>query len=174
MGSIANAIIVVAYWVYQTREQIDRHQRTAARRKKQPRLLWKSRQSLVPVLVANLLGLAPDQAHALSLRSQVTYTDLLRLQGRQGYATARSHRRIVDRLLSQWVSTWLAVAGIWRYSSLAALTSIALTPAYAWFVTGHVEWTIATVVIAVFVFVKHKANIERLMSGTESRIGQKA
>ena len=70
--------------------------------------------------------------------------------------------------------TWLAVAGIWRYSSLASLTATALTPIYAWFLTGHMEWIAATGLIAVFVFVRHKGNIERLLAGTESKIGQKA
>ena len=134
-------------------------------------------KGLVPVLVANLLGLAPwvTGACAIAAFAGHLYPIFFGFKGGKGYATALGV--IAGLSIPTFVAvglTWLAVAGIWRYSSLAALTSIALTPAYAWFVTGHVEWTIASVVIAVFVFVKHKANIERLMSGTESRIGQKA
>ena len=133
-------------------------------------------KGLVPVLVANLMGLDPwvTGACAIAAFAGHLYPIFFGFKGGKGYATALGV--IAGLSTTTFVAvgvTWLAVAGIWRYSSLAALASIALTPVYAWFLTGHVEWTIATVTIAVFVFIRHKGNIERLMSGTESKIGQK-
>ena len=133
-------------------------------------------KGLVPVLVANLMGLDPwvTGACAIAAFAGHLYPIFFGFKGGKGYATALGV--IAGLSTTTFVAvgvTWLAVAGIWRYSSLAALASIALTPMYAWFLTGHVEWTIATVTIAVFVFIRHKGNIERLMSGTESKIGQK-
>ena len=133
-------------------------------------------KGLVPVLVANLMGLDPwvTGACAIAAFAGHLYPIFFGFKGGKGYATALGV--IAGLSTTTFVAvglSWLAVAGIWRYSSLAALTSIALTPVYAWFLTGHVEWTIATVTIAVFVFIRHKGNIERLMSGTESKIGQK-
>ena len=133
-------------------------------------------KGLVPVLVANLMELDPwvTGACAIAAFAGHLYPIFFGFKGGKGYATALGV--IAGLSTKTFVAvglTWLAVAGIWRYSSLAALTSIALTPVYAWFLTGHVEWTIATVTIAVFVFIRHKGNIERLMSGTESKIGQK-
>lgn len=133
-------------------------------------------KGLVPVLAANLMGLDPwvTGACAIAAFAGHLYPIFFGFKGGKGYATALGV--IAGLSTTTFVAvglTWLAVAGIWRYSSLAALTSIALTPVYAWFLTGHVEWTIATVTIAVFVFIRHKGNIERLMSGTESKIGQK-
>ena len=133
-------------------------------------------KGLVPVLVANLMGLDPwvTGACAIAAFAGHLYPIFFGFKGGKGYATALGV--IAGLSTTTFVAvglTWLAVAGIWRYSSLAALTSIALTPVYAWFLTGHVEWTIATVTIAVFVFIRHKGNIERLTSGTESKIGQK-
>ena len=133
-------------------------------------------KGLVPVLVANLMELDPwvTGACAIAAFAGHLYPIFFGFKGGKGYATALGV--IAGLSTTTFVAvglTWLAVAGIWRYSSLAALTSIALTPVYAWFLTGHVEWTIATVTIAVFVFIRHKGNIERLMSGTESKIGQK-
>ena len=130
-------------------------------------------KGLVPVLVANLMGLDPwvTGACAIAAFAGHLYPIFFGFKGGKGYATALGV--IAGLSTTTFVAvglTWLAVAGIWRYSSLAALTSIALTPVYAWFLTGHVEWTIATVTIAVFVFIRHKGNIERLMSGTESKI----
>ena len=46
-------------------------------------------------------------------------------------------------------------------------------PIYAWFITGQAETVGALVVIGVFVFVRHEANIRRLLAGNESRIGDK-
>jgi acyl phosphate:glycerol-3-phosphate acyltransferase len=68
--------------------------------------------------------------------------------------------------------TWLVVAVLLRYSSLAALVAAALAPVSAWFLA-----TPGTVCLAAFlamlVFVRHHENIARLLNGTEGRIGQK-
>ncbi len=66
---------------------------------------------------------------------------------------------------------WLAMAKLGRISSLAALTSFALAPVVAVFLAdGDVVKLAFTV--AVLVFIRHHANIRRLLSGTEPRIGQ--
>jgi glycerol-3-phosphate acyltransferase PlsY len=69
--------------------------------------------------------------------------------------------------------TWLAVATIFRYSSLAALCAAAIAPV-AGLVAGF-AWpeVIFTLVLAVLIFFRHSANIERLRAGTEPRIGDK-
>lgn len=80
--------------------------------------------------------------------------------------------------------TWLAVAFIFRFSSLAALAAIALAPVYA-FAADRLLWPLwgGAVVyaqvakmgfaIAVLVWIRHAGNIRRLLSGTEPKIGQK-
>lgn len=65
---------------------------------------------------------------------------------------------------------WLIVAVSLRISSLSALVAIALTPTLA-FALGYNDLFWVTVVIVVLIFVKHKANIRRLLSGTEPKIG---
>jgi len=67
------------------------------------------------------------------------------------------------------LATWLAVAVIWRYSSLAALSAAMLAPAYAWFFTER-QRTELIAVIAVLVIVRHRENIGRLFRGQESKI----
>jgi glycerol-3-phosphate acyltransferase PlsY len=68
-------------------------------------------------------------------------------------------------------ATWLAVATIFRYSSLAALCAAAIAP-IAGLVAGF-AWpeVIFTLVLAVLIFFRHSANITRLRAGTEPRIG---
>jgi len=68
---------------------------------------------------------------------------------------------------------WLGVALITRYSSLAALVTISLLPAWgvAW-QTG--VWGVTWFAIALLVFWTHRTNIKRLWRGHEPKIGQKA
>lgn len=67
---------------------------------------------------------------------------------------------------------WLAMAFIFRYSSLAALTTCVAVPV-ALYLTGQPQFALAFLAMSALVFYKHRANIERLMAGTESRIGAK-
>jgi glycerol-3-phosphate acyltransferase PlsY len=68
---------------------------------------------------------------------------------------------------------WLVVAGLTRYSSLAALIASAVTPVLLW-ITG--EETVASLfaILTVLLFVKHAANIQRLATGREGKIGAKS
>ena len=68
---------------------------------------------------------------------------------------------------------WLAVAFTLRRSSLAALSAFAVSPVAAWYFQS---WKTALLagIIAALVFWKHRANIARLLAGTEPKIGQKA
>ena len=68
--------------------------------------------------------------------------------------------------------TWLAIATIFRYSSLAALCAVAITPIAA-LVAGVPEHAAFTAALAVLIFWLHRANIARLRAGTEPRIGDK-
>jgi glycerol-3-phosphate acyltransferase PlsY len=69
--------------------------------------------------------------------------------------------------------TWLAVATMFRMSSLAALCAAAIAPIMA-FVAGFGWEEIAfTAVLAVLIFWRHRSNIARLIAGTEPRIGDK-
>jgi glycerol-3-phosphate acyltransferase PlsY len=69
--------------------------------------------------------------------------------------------------------TWLAVATMFRYSSLAALCAAAIAPLAA--LVAQFSWpeVIFTLVLAALIFWRHSANIQRLLAGTEPRIGDK-
>jgi glycerol-3-phosphate acyltransferase PlsY len=68
--------------------------------------------------------------------------------------------------------TWLVVAFLLRFSSAAALGAFAVAPVAA---AALGEWRLAglAVVIGGSVYWRHKANISRLLAGTEPRIGRK-
>ncbi len=65
---------------------------------------------------------------------------------------------------------WLAVAAALRYSSLSALVALALAPVLMW-QFGDPQRMEFTILMAVGVWLRHVANIRRLLTGTEPRIG---
>lgn len=66
---------------------------------------------------------------------------------------------------------WLATALATRISSLSALLAAALSPVVAW-ATGRGDLAAVCAFMAVLIFIRHKANIARLMNGSEPRIGR--
>ena len=67
---------------------------------------------------------------------------------------------------------WIVIAFAFRYSSLSALTACVVTPVALWFM-GRANLAILFAVLSVIVFIKHRANIARLLAGTEGKIGAK-
>jgi len=96
----------------------------------------------------------------------------LRFKGGKGVATAFG-----VLIAAAWPvglaagAAWLIVAALLRRSSLAGLVSFALAPFLAWGLADRGVVTLA-VAIAVLIFIRHHANIRRLLAGTEPRIGQ--
>jgi acyl phosphate:glycerol-3-phosphate acyltransferase len=69
-------------------------------------------------------------------------------------------------------ATWALTAAISRISSLSALMAAVLAPLFA-FALGRGDVALAAAFMAVLIFIRHHANITRLMQGTEPRIGRK-
>jgi len=65
---------------------------------------------------------------------------------------------------------WLAVAALTRYSSLAALVASAATPVALWLM-GHRPEAVLFALLTVLLWIMHRANIARLVNGTEGKIG---
>lgn len=69
-------------------------------------------------------------------------------------------------------ATWLAVAGVFRFSSFAALVSSA--SAIVWcLLMGAPQMVILCLALAILIMWRHQENIERIKNGTETKIGQK-
>ncbi len=71
---------------------------------------------------------------------------------------------------------WLIVVAFWRYSSLGSIIAAAALPilVYVLYAPGHAPPTYVTshtILISLLVLAKHWANIQRLVSGTEPRLG---
>jgi glycerol-3-phosphate acyltransferase PlsY len=103
------------------------------------------------------------------------YPVFFRFQGGKGVATAAG----VLLALNPWLglaslATWLAIAILTRYSSLAALVTALLAPIYVVLLHGDAQRAVAVAVMSVLLIWRHRANISKLMDGTESRLGSKA
>lgn len=68
--------------------------------------------------------------------------------------------------------TWLAVAALFRISSLSALAAAVSAPVWL-LLLGRPEAVLAAAVLAAWLILRHHANIRRLLAGTEPRIGKK-
>ncbi|EAS51048.1 membrane protein, putative [Aurantimonas manganoxydans SI85-9A1] len=67
---------------------------------------------------------------------------------------------------------WLSVAFLFRYSSLAALAATLVVPVvYA--ALGYMDAAALTAILTAIVYIRHHANIRRLLAGTEGKIGAK-
>ena len=70
------------------------------------------------------------------------------------------------------IAIWLIAAAAFRYSSLAALIASALTPLALW-VLGQPAMAALFLLLSALLWIMHRANIARLMAGTEGKIGAK-
>jgi acyl phosphate:glycerol-3-phosphate acyltransferase len=66
---------------------------------------------------------------------------------------------------------WLAVAALTRYSSLAALVASAAVPLVLWFIADD-RIVVFFAFLTLLLWVMHRPNIARLLTGTESKIGR--
>ena len=68
---------------------------------------------------------------------------------------------------------WIVTAATFRYSSLSALVATALSPVLVFIMVPSYAYLTATLLMAGFIFWRHQANIRKLLSGTERKIGSK-
>ena len=72
--------------------------------------------------------------------------------------------------LAAFCVIWIAIAAATRYSSLAALVASAATPAVLWW-NHNMREAELFLLLTVLLWITHRANIARLVNGTESKIG---
>ncbi len=134
----------------------------------------------IPVLIALHLDLPPAIVALVCIAAFMghLWPIFFGFKGGKGVATAVGVFAALDlTLFAVFAVVWLLTAAISRYSSLAALLAAAVSglASFAIFnqpqlvpIVGAVFWIVA------FLFQRHRENIERLRSGTESKIGAKS
>ncbi len=137
-------------------------------------LLGDALKGAIPVLAAKWYGLSDLGVSLVMLAAFLGHLFPLyyKFKGGKGVATA-----LGCLLVLSWPAglcllvTWLVVALVTRYSSLAALVAAILSPIFVRYFTE--DHTIVVLIIALLLIYKHKANIQRLLKGTESKIAQR-
>ncbi len=126
------------------------------------------------VLLAGLWGPDPQLMAALGAVLGHIFPLWLRFRGGKGVAT------VLGVLLAfAWpaglaaCATWLLIAGLLRYSSLAGLVALAAAPLYIWLFTRDLQLLELSAVLAAMVWIRHRVNIVRLLKGEEPKIGEK-
>lgn len=101
----------------------------------------------------------------------------LKFRGGKGVATGLgAFMLLAPRAVLVTTAVFLVVIAIFRYVSLASIAAVALFPVHAWLLHDYDEIPLALAMMAVcslLIMLKHHENIERLMAGTENRLGAK-
>lgn len=98
-----------------------------------------------------------------------------RFEGGKGVATAAGVLLGMDPMLGLWsLACWLAIAVVFRYSSLAAMVTALAAPAIVLLRGGSWITAAGLGLMAALLIWRHDANIRKLLAGTESKIGQRA
>jgi acyl phosphate:glycerol-3-phosphate acyltransferase len=98
----------------------------------------------------------------------------LKFRGGKGVATALGVLAGFSGTLALTAATaWLLTALLSRYSSLAALVAALVAPFAAGLLIGRIEITTAVTLMCALLIWRHRGNIQRLLNGTEGRIGGK-
>ena len=137
-------------------------------------LLLDGGKGAAAVLVCTPWGTEAGLAAGLGAGLGHDFPPWLRFKGGKGVATT-----LGVLLAAVWpagvgaVLTWLGVAALLRYSSVAALAALIAAPFYAyWLAEGQAVGLAAG--LAVLSIIRHHANIDRLLRGEEPRIGSRS
>ena len=144
-------------------------------------LLLDALKGYVPVLLADQfgprLGLGEGTVAMVALAAFLghLWPVFFHFKGGKGVATAAG----VLLGLNPWlglatIGTWIIIAAFFRYSSLAAIVAAVFAPFYQLLIWGGGPAAISVTVIGLLLIWRHSANIQKLLKGTESKLGQKA
>jgi glycerol-3-phosphate acyltransferase PlsY len=143
-------------------------------------LIFDALKGYVPVLLVLLYGephgLEEGTAALVGLAAFLghLWPVFFRFQGGKGVATAAG----VLLALNPWLGlatlvSWLLIAVFFRYSSLAALVAAVFAPFYQLLGWGANATAAAVVVMSALLIWRHRANIQKLLAGTESKLFSK-
>ena len=135
-------------------------------------LLGDCLKGLIPVLIAKQLGLPEVWIAATGLAAFLghVYTVFLGFKGGKGVATALGVFLGVSPLsVLIALGIFILVLVRWRYVSLASITAAAAMPIAIAFLEPKKLLIPMSLAIAALVIYKHRENIQRLRSGTESK-----
>ncbi|NIY93088.1 glycerol-3-phosphate 1-O-acyltransferase PlsY [Vibrio diazotrophicus] len=126
--------------------------------------VWAGYFLKIDPLILGLVAIAACLGHM--------YPIFFHFKGGKGVATALGAIAPIGLDLTAMImATWLFVAVIFRYSSLAAIVTVLLAPFYTWLVKP--QYTLPVAMLCCLIILRHHQNIKRLFAGTEPKVGEK-
>ena len=127
---------------------------------------------LAPRVFPNLSGSTLQIVCCIAVIAGHNWTCWLKFKGGKGVATsAGALLAMLPVSLVCALAVWGVVFAIWRYVSLASIAAAVAVPVVTWFAKPELFWF--TALLGAVVIWKHKSNIQRLLAGTENRVGAK-
>lgn len=139
-------------------------------------LLGDTIKGIIPVLIAKWYGLDNFALSFVAFAAFLghLYPIFFRFEGGKGVATAFGCLIALSWPVSLLLlATWLLMAILFRYSSLASLTAAITAPIYLWYFTNP-AFAALGIVMGLLLIYRHQNNIRNLLAGKESKIGKKA
>ncbi|HAS8562490.1 TPA: glycerol-3-phosphate 1-O-acyltransferase PlsY [Vibrio vulnificus] len=137
-------------------------------------LLCDMLKGTIPVWSGYYLGIEPVLLGVIAIAACLghMYPLFFHFQGGKGVATALGAIAPIGLDLTGMIMvTWLLVAILFRYSSLAALVTVLLAPMYTWMIKP--QYTLPVGMLCCLIVLRHHQNIRRLFTGEEPKIGEK-
>lgn len=140
-------------------------------------LVFDALKGYIPIVIAQHMGLDTIAITAVGLGAFLghLWPIFFKFEGGKGVATAAGVLLgFAPGLGGLVLLIWLAMAVVFRYSSLAALTASVAAPILQFEGWGFSAMTIGVIVMSALLIWRHEANIRKLLAGQESKLGQKA
>jgi glycerol-3-phosphate acyltransferase PlsY len=126
-------------------------------------------------------AVAPDKIEYLRIVAGIcavlghNFTCWLKFKGGKGIATSAGvYFALAPLAAGIALVTWIVTAILTRYVSIASIAAAVALPAAVWLTPNSVVLRIVTTALGLLAIYKHKSNIQRLLNGTERRVGQKS
>ena len=182
LGSVSSAIVIARLFGLQDPRQVGSGNpgatnilRYGGKKAAVLTLLGDILKGVIPVLVAHALGVAATLLALVMLAAFLghVFPVFHGFKGGKGVATAFGALAAMNGWVGlALVVTWLVMAFTTRYSSLSAITVSVLAPFYVWWLAGDPALILATGIMALLLLWRHRSNIQKLLAGTETRIGR--
>ena len=131
--------------------------------------------------VIRLFAVAPGQIEYLKIVAGIcavlghNFTCWLKFKGGKGIATSAGvYFALAPLAAGIALGTWIIVFALGRFVSVASIAAAVALPAAVWLTPNSLILRIVTTALGLLAIYKHKGNIQRLLNGTERRLGQKS
>jgi acyl phosphate:glycerol-3-phosphate acyltransferase len=130
-------------------------------------------KGLVPVVLAERLGASAWTVVLAGLAAIAghNWSIFLKFQGGKGVATSFGVLAALSwPAAAVAAAVWIVTVAVTRYSSLGSLLGVVSVPITMWRLRQPEEYVYFGVIAALFAIYRHRANIQRLVAGTELHI----